>query len=575
MSDKVQELRERRMSKVVRAYERGMPLSQIAEKAGVSPPTVAKWLVQEGYKHKTKGRIPLAMKARVRELHLRGWDAQQISDLLNLGIPRVEELSDPKENPILGGEKDPLKVKHLKGKPQKRSKRGRPPKEKVKKGEEWPPKRHCCRKHWTENEKAYVIQLIEKKIPPATIYKRMRASKSRQIRIWRAAGGDGLPPNFPPPKGPFEPRDGAGLSPAEAEKARDRAKALEAAGDAQLAALEAESDARKEKIAALEAGKKAEENRIKALEAEQKRLAKERQEQARRLESASAAMEKRKELPEAKPSRRRVLEGSYEDEVLGLPVGSLVEPKKRGKPKGKSISDYADNGRYFVVSKEWADLTDAKPDELKLFAAYLTSKRFPSRVERSGDQPQAYFNNTWPKKIEERWVKSVDNGLALIDRYREKKTKLRAKKMFSKNIAAYLIAVFDGYRNPKLNSSQKAEARRKADELWSQLSKLEQLIMIYDMKYADADGKPTSLGVDRSLAARMLVEKASKRAAKKLKERKSEAKKRSLRPSDEAVGAIGEPRKSLAPPDDDSDDEIANLLAQAQNRLALGEGDED
>jgi hypothetical protein len=227
MSEKVQELRERRMSKVVRAYERGMPLSQIAEKAGVSPPTVAKWLVQEGYKHKTKGRIPLAMKARVRDLHLRGWSARQISTLLKLSIPRVEQLSDPKENPILGGEKDPLKVKGLKKKKAKRAKRGRPPKEKKEKSEEWPPKRHRCRKHWKENEKAYVIQLIEKGIPPATIYKRMRASKSRQIRIWREAGGNGMPPNFPPPKGPFEPRGDAPISATEAKKARDKAKSLE------------------------------------------------------------------------------------------------------------------------------------------------------------------------------------------------------------------------------------------------------------------------------------------------------------------------------------------------------------
>lgn len=583
MSDKVQELRDRRINKVVRAYERDMPLSEIARKAGVSPPTVAKWLVQEGYKHKTKGRIPLAMKARVRELHLRGWSARQISGLLKLGIPRVEQLSDPKENPILGGEKDPLKIKELKKKKAKRSKRGRPPKEKKEKGEEWPPKKHRCRKHWTENEKAYVIQLIEKGIPPATIYKRMRASKSRQIRIWREAGGDGRPPNFPPPKGPFEPRDGTPISSTEAKKARDRAKALEAAGDAKLAALEAEAAERKEKISALEAEKKADENRIKALDAAQKKLASEEREKTRRLKSAAAAMDKRKSLPEPKPIRRRVEAGSYEDEVLGLPVGSLVDKKKLGRPKGKTASDYADNGRYFTVSKDWADLADAKPDELKLFAAYLTSKRFPARVERSGDQPNAYFNNTWPKKLEGKWVRAVDGGLSMLEKYREKKRKLRARKLFSKNIAAYLISVFDGYRNPKLNSAQKAEAKRKADVLWGRLSKLEQLVMIYDMKYADADGKPTSLGVERSLAARMLVEKAAKRASRKLKERKGVTKKRALKVSteeDEAGDILTAARGRLSAPEEPEDsedevDEISAMLAQAKDRLALGEGDED
>ena len=572
MSDKVQELRDRRMSKVVRAYERDMPLSQIAEKAGVSAPTVAKWLVQEGYKHKNKGRIPLAMKARVRELHLRGWSARQISSLLKLGIPRVEQLSNPKENPILGGEKDPLKMKGMKKKPPKRTKRGRPPKEKKEKGEEWPPKRHRCRKHWSDNEKAYVIELIENGIPPAAIYKRMRASKSRQTRIWReATGSNGLPPNFPAPKGPFEPQDGVPISSTEVKAARERAKSLVAAGDAHMAALEAESAERKEKIAALEADKKADEIRIKALESAQKKLALDSREKTRRLESAAAAMKKRKGLPEPKPVRRRVEAGSYEDEVLSLPVGSLVEEKQRGRPKGKSATDYADNGRYFTVSKEWADLSDAKPDELLLFAAYLTSKRFPSRVERSGDQPKAYFNNTWPKKLEGRWVRAVDGGLSLIEKYREKKRRLRARKLFSKNIAAYLISVFDGYRNPKLNSSQKAESRRMAAVLWGHLSRLEQLVMIYDMKYADADGKPTSLGVERSMAARMLVEKASKRASRKLKERKGETKKRALQAPDEARGQLAAAEEE---PEDEVD-EIAAMLAQTKDRLALGEGEED
>jgi len=285
-----------------------------------------------------------------------------------------------------------------------------------------------------------------------------------------------------------------------------------------------------------------------------------------------AAVRKRKGLKPAKSKPKRVLKDSYEAEVLGLTVGSLVEPKRLGRPPSKkSIEEYADNGRYFVVSKDWTDLKGAKPDELELFAAYLNSKRFPTRVERKGDQPQAYYQSLWPKKIEKRWETAVNSGLTLVEKYRKKKAILRKKKMFSERIAIYLSAVYDGYRNRKLNASQRKEARELAADHWARLGKLERLIMIYDMKLADADGKPTTLGVDRSMAAKMLLEKASKRAARKLTERRVSTKKKAIRAEAGDVAAL--PETVEVEVEEEPEDEIAKMLAETQ--LMLDEPDED
>ncbi len=570
MSDRVQDLHLSKIKKVVRAYERGIPMNEIAEMTGVSPPTISKWLKQEGYKHKKSGRIPLAMKARVRELHTRGWEDAEISRLLVLGMDQVKELSKPQQNPILSG-KDPLKVKGQKKKKKEKKKK----KPKLEPGEKWPPDRHKCSKHWTENEKAYVLQLITKKVAPIAIYKRMRASKKRQRRIWAESGGKGDPPNFPPPKGPFivpgEP--GAPAPSVTPTKAQERARELAAAGKEQIALLEAESLERKKRIAELEKLKQIEEKHIKDLSAAQKKLSRAAREQLAVTESALAAVRKRKGLKPAKSKPKRVLKDSYEAEVLGLTVGSLVEPKRLGRPPSKkSIEEYADNGRYFVVSKDWTDLKKAKPDELKLFADYMNSKRFPMRVERNGDQPQAFYKSLWPKKIEKRWEAAVDSGLILVDKYRKKKAILRKKKMFSERIAIYLSAVYDGYRNKKMNAAQRKEARELAADHWVRLGKLERLVMIYDMKLADADGKPTTLGVDRSMAAKMLLEKASKRAARKLTERRVSTKKKAIREEVGDVAALPEAEVVGAEPEDE-EDEIAKMLAKTQ--LMLDEPDED
>ena len=556
MSERVQELFDSRIRKVVLAYERGTDLKAIAGRVGVSPPTVSKWLTQEGYKRKKKGRVPLAMKARVRDLHLRGWSPERISGLLGLSAGQVASWSDPQANPILGGEKDPLKVKGQRGRKKDKTrgrKRGRPRKPTSKKAEKWPPDRHKCRKHWTPTEESYVLQLMEAGVKPIKIYRRMRASRKRQLKIWRKYGNEGPPPNFPEaPKGPRP--GGPILPPAEAKKRRAEAESLEAAADERLLALEEAAAARQQRIAELEAQAVEEERQIKLLEAEQKKLIAQRKDKATRLAQARAALERR-ELPPGE--RRRVLPGSFEERELGMTPGELVEPRRPGRPalpKPKHLGEYADNGRYFVVSKEWADLDDATPDELALFADYLTLKKFPARVEARGDQPKAYFESTWPKKVEDRWTRTVENGLTLLEKYRARKKQLKSKKMFSKGIANYLAKAYDAYASPKTTAAQKVIAKEELLDDWARLKKVDRMILIFAMGVADASGAPTSKGIERGRAAKILLQREAEAAAKKLAAKQTATRKReALRSAEDA--------------------EVSDILSSG--RLALGEGDEE
>ena len=565
MSARVQELFSSKIRKVVLAHEGGVDLRVIASQVGVSPPTVAKWLTEEGYKHKRRGRVPLAMKARVRDLHLRGWEPARISQLLRLTPEQVASWSDPRENPILGGEKDPLKVKGQRRRKRDKTegrKRGRPKRKKPsgKRGGPWPPARHRCRKHWTAPEEAYVLQLMETGIRPLVIYRRMRASKSRQLKIWRKFGNEGPPPNFPEPKEPPTGPVGPGLPPAEYKERRAKARALERSADEQLLVLEEAAVARQQRIAELEAQAVEEERKITLLEIEQKNLLTERKEKAKRLAAARAILEKKGMLPP--PKKRRVLPGSFEAEELGLKPGAVVEPGKPGRPampKAKGFGQYADNGRYFAVSKEWADLEDASTDELALFADFLRLKKFPAKVESSGDQPKAYFDSTWPKPVEARWTKAVDGGLALVEKYRARKKKLASKKMFSKGIAKYLAKGFDAYANSDLSAAQKSTAREELLDEWARLKKIDRLILIFGMGVSERDGTPTSKGIERGRAAKILLEREATTVAKKLTERQQVTRKRRAlqgAEENEVAAILAGGREALALPEGDDEDEV-------------------
>ena len=593
MSSKKEHLRNLKkqyLTEVLMSFERGDNANTIAEHVGTTSYYINKWLKSEGYKQRKSGKDSYASIARGREMHSRGWPIEQIAWLLNTESDSVKKWIARKSDPVRSGRRDSISVRgrplkifshRILGNPGKvggrKSKWIPRPKERIPESElpkislKNPPPIHKKNSWWTFEEEAYVLKLLASgRFTIRKVYEKSRCSRRQQLRIWRKYRGEkGFPPAWPK----TTPEEAAEIWKAKQEGRLEDAEKLEAEVEdraleqaARLAELEARTQGEIQKARDIK-------DEIKELEKEKKKLSKGLVKQKELRETAEAIVAKRKGLkPPAKKRPRRVLEGSYEDEVLGLKVGSLVEPKKLGRPKTKrSIKEYADNGRYFVVSRDWEALKSAKPDELKLFAAYLTSKRFPARVERRGDQPKAYYENTWPKKIEDKWVKTVDAGLEMVDEYREKKATLRKKKMFSKRIAVYLASVYDGYRNKKLNAAQRKEAREDAADHWARLSKLERLVMVYDMKLADADGQPTTLGVDRSLAAKMLSEKAAKRAARKLTERRISSKKKAIRQKAGDVLALPEPE----PEPEDEEDELAKMLAETRDILALPEGDEE
>lgn len=516
MSERVQELKAAKLKKVVRAYERGADVKAIAGQVGVSPPTVAKWLTNEGYKRKKKGRIPLAMKARVNDLHQRNWTDDQIAGFLKLSVEQVRSFYGPRENPgPLGGEKDPLKIKSGRKPKQlkaKSKKRGRPRKEEKPKGATWPPPRHKCRKHWTPVEESYVMQLMEKKVSPAVIYKRMRASRARQRRIWKKYGGKGNPPNFPPPKGPYTPPPSPPTT-AEAKKRRAEALALEQESLTQLKQLEIEVAERQRRIAELEAQAEADKLKLKEAARIQRRAIREARDELEKAKAAKKITKRLRELPEP---RKRVLPGSYEAEVEGRKVGSLIMPKKRGRKAlpAVGLGRYADNGRYFTVSTRWPQLRNASEDEVALYAAHLDSKGFPARATRSGDLPQGYIQERWPDKIDARWEKINGEALRLVKRLRERKMQIKKKRQPPPAVLRYLTAVYRAYRSPdlkNLNQKQREALREEAERLFANAKKADRDIMIFSMQIAKPDGSPTPKGIDRSFSVWAMTEKASRR----------------------------------------------------------------
>jgi len=553
MSNRVQELFDANIRKVVKSYERGEDISSIASKIGVSPPTISKWLNKEGYKRKKKGRVPIAMKARVRDLHLRGWDDNKISSFLDLRPDQVSEWASPIGNPILGGEKDPLKVKGLKS--VKKDKKLKKKSAKKEKEEKWPPPKHRCRKHWKPIEKAYVLELMENGVRPGAIYKRMRASKGRQTKIWHDSGGKGRPPNFPPPRDAGPPPTG----PAPVRGRRSEVAALEAASDAKIATLEAAASARQERIRALEAQAEEEKRKIKRLELEQKMLLAERMEKDKNLAIAQKAMESR---GSKKPVKRRVLPGSYEKEVLGLKEGSIIDQGKPGRPSlgiPDNLGEYADNGEFFTVSNDWADLEDATRDELEAFALTLSSKGFPAKVSR-GDQPKAFFDESWPKSIEDKWIRAVDSSFEFLEKYKARKDVIAEKRSPPKGISEYLASAHDAYGGG-LSGDQAEYARDDMLDNWARLSKVDRYILVLNMGMANKDGEPTSKGIEAGRSAKMHLRKISKSAEPVISDRarrKSEvdAILGTRRPAKKLSADTGGAKRSIAPADKNIVDEI-------------------
>lgn len=518
MSDRVQTLFEQNIRHVVKAYEAGEDLKAIAHEAGVSAPTVAKWLTQEGYRHKAKGRYPVAMKTRARDLRRRGWRVGRIANLLKVPRDRVLEWSGLSKNPILGGEKDPLKLKGKSGKKKKgkkskgkKGKKGKPVESL--KSPDYPPPRHKCRKHWTKIEEEYVLELMRKPVSIFGIYRRMRASRKRQARIWKKYGGEGMPPNFPHKK----PRPGD--TPEESKVAEKKRKKIIAADEKRVAELEskyaeaqARIEAQKEEIEAL---KEKRQDEVRALRAAT--------EQRKALESWAAKAKKK--LPAA-PKTRRVLPESYEAEEMGLPEGKPIrekKPKERKPRRERPIEEWADNRKFFTVSKDWADLSDASNDELTIFADFLTKEGFPSKVTPSGDQPEAFFKERWPRKIERKWMQATERATEFLEAYQKRKAKIKKDKFSPQTaleIVQYMANAYDAHRNPELNKAQKEDAKKKMAQAWRKSGVIDQAIMYFYMGIAEANGAPTNKGVQRGLAAKRMLTEDAERVSKRLGKRR-------------------------------------------------------
>ncbi len=506
MSDKVKEIREQSLQRVIRSYENGESINRIAAKTGVSGPTISKWIKQEGYRKTSKGRYPTAMKYRARDLHQKKWEREDIIKLLRVPDKRLEVWLAPEKNPsILGGEKDPLKIKSG---PPKRSKKIRERKRFLSK-KDWSgkiPKSHRCRKKWNnEEENKYIFKLIESKISIADIYRHMRASKKIQLKIWKMYGGKGRPPNFPPEQPPPCYPDGTRIP--EETKKEKQLKKLKTIAESEASRLQKEYDQIKEQNLALklaiEKEKEESESRRKALEAWSKR---------RTMPPPTA--------PPISPRARRVVPGSYEQVALGLPEGTKVKEPRVARPKReRDIIEWADNRQYFTISNDWADLSDAPEDELDLFADFLTKEGFPARVEASGDQPEAFYKERWPKGIERKWIRATERATDFLEAYSKRKRDL-VKENFAPSIASnimnYLSNAYDAYRNQQLSDAQKEQAKSNMIQAWEACGPIDQAILHFFMKNAELSGAPTKKGVERGLAAKRVMSEDSARLAKRL-----------------------------------------------------------
>ncbi len=537
MSERVQLILHHQLSKVVKAYEKGMDIQDIARRISVSPPTVSRWLRQEGYRYRRRGHYPKAMRMRAQELQERGWPNERIAKLLRVSSEHVQDWLGRKSNPILGGERDPLKLKGAKGK-KKGIQKG------TKKKHDKPPT-HRCRKYWTADEERYVFGLIKKKTPIISIYRHMRASRNRQLLIWRKLGGKGRPPNFPPKKPlpcfPEALEVPPGVPEKEIEQLRKEARKLVATEDKAIKALEIAYKNKQKRALELQAAIEAEDEKAEGLEAERREKVLEIRAAEERVEALEAWKKRAKPpaLPPAAP-KRRVTAGSYEAEVLGLPVGSIIKKPKEPRVRlKKAIAEWADNGEFFEVSNEWGDLGElnddkgATEDELQIFADFLTKEGFPAKVTPKGDQPRAHLQDLWPKNIERKWTKATERAIIFLDAYTARKRKLTESKFSPKiaqNILRYLRNAYDAFRNPDTTPRQRSKAEARMKRIWQGLDTIDRRVLIFRRGFADRSGTPTQKALEWGITAkRLLVKEDEGRIAKHLGKRKKAREKESAR----------------------------------------------
>ena len=546
MSNRVQALRDQYLRQVTSGYERRMTITKLADKTGVSQPTISRWLRAEGYLRRRRGKFPRAMKYRAKDLSQRGFGEGDISSILKVPQGRVVEWLKLVKNPsVLGGEKDPLKIRG--SKTSRKRRQPRPTKKRKALVASWKkrvPRAHQCRHKWTEPEIDYVYTLIKARKSIKKIYEHTRASAKRQRIIWKQKGHKGRPPNFPPAK---PPRGGppkappAALPPAELEQYKADKKRLAAFQEAQ-AKLQ-------KQLEAAEAGLEAQATRL----AEADDLRKRRSRQLRAAEDRARSLKtwaeqaRPKVLPRGKA---RVLPGSYEAEVMGLKPGTVIketpEIKKRRK-RMRELAEWADNGQYFVVSNDWPVLDDAAQDDLAFYAHYLTRSGFPTKATASGGEPKADREKLWPKKIERMWDKANDEAYDQLEQYRRARKKLKDANWYSKPIAQFMANAYDAYRNKDLSKERRQIAAKRMREAWDRAGVFERDVMVFAMGVADITGKPTPKGASNGLHAKRLLVKDAEKASKRLAAKQKKQAER---------------------------DDVADILAAGRKTLELPEGEE-
>jgi hypothetical protein len=173
--NRTREVYEASFEKMTTEFEGGADETDIAARYGISGPTLGRWLTKAGYKHRGRGRYPLAMKARAAELHSRGWSLEAIANLLHVDRDFVDdwirEMPAPEPNP-----KKRKRAQELIDNPA------------------W--ERHRRGRRWTEEQYKNVLDLIVRKFTVLEVFRIAGASKARQRMVWRSVGGKGPPPNL-------------------------------------------------------------------------------------------------------------------------------------------------------------------------------------------------------------------------------------------------------------------------------------------------------------------------------------------------------------------------------------------
>jgi len=481
--------------KMARMIERGNTPSAVAKKFKLSPATFNRKLTKEGYKHKARGRTPQAVKERSRDLFNRGWPISRISLFLKVEQDHIQNWIQERlesENIDRNNKKD-----YIKNPAPKASKEAT----RIREISKVP--RHKRGRRWTQEQKEFVFKLIKGKWPPYEIYRIANASKARQRMIWQELGGKGSPPNL------------QGLERVIGEKKERRKEFAKKVKEAVTETLGEEQIVELPKLP----------------EAEEK------------IEKALPKMIAKME-PQAPgtPEKRRVLPGSYEDEILKLPVGSLIEapkelqegPKKRmrvRKPKSikigkKTIKDFSNNGNYFEISSaiEFDDLFDEqgrrrkisfknfKPDDLAFAADVMVASGVPTIASKKGGLPDSYLNENMPERFQAKYGRALDAAYSAVQEYKALKDRIK-KGQTPNRINEYLATAFQAFSpESNLQLSERKQKEKFVNIIWQDMNDAERALSIFHLRTAARNGIPN----DRALAMGKIAAQAIEQQQEKI-----------------------------------------------------------